>query len=84
MRKKRLVPLRTDLDRRTNGARRRREGIREATDVLVEMVAEAIASGIQSSHLLLDSWFAFPVTIRKLLTKGVHIVCKLNRHVRLT
>ena len=43
--KNRLVPLRTDLDRRTNGAKRRREGIRKATDVLVEMVAEAIASG---------------------------------------
>ena len=28
--KNRLVPLRTDLDRRTNGARRRREGIRKA------------------------------------------------------
>ena len=27
----RLVPLRTDIDRRTNGAKRRREGIRKAT-----------------------------------------------------
>ncbi|MCX5825225.1 MAG: transposase [Deltaproteobacteria bacterium] len=42
----RLVPLQTDLDRRTNRAKRRREGIRKATDVLVEMVAEAVASGI--------------------------------------
>ena len=76
--KNRLVPLRTDLDRRTNGARRRREGIRKATDVLVEMVAEAVASGIQASHLLFDSWFAFPVTMRKLLAKGVHTICMLK------
>ena len=48
--KNRLVPLRTDIDRRTNGAKRRREGIRKATDVLVEMVAGATASGIQASH----------------------------------
>ncbi len=47
--KNRLVPLRTDLDRQTNGSRRRREGIRKATDVLVEIVAEATASGIQAS-----------------------------------
>jgi hypothetical protein len=26
------------------------------------MVAEAVASGIQASHLLFDSWFAYPVT----------------------
>ena len=76
--KNRLVPLRTDLDRRTNGARRRREGIRKATDVLVEMVTEALASGIQASHLLFDSWFAFPITMRKLLAKGVHTICMLK------
>ncbi len=76
--KNRLVPSRTDLDRRTNGARRRREGIRKATDVLVEMVAEATASGIQVSHLLFDSWFAYPVTIRNLLAKGMHTLCMLK------
>lgn len=52
--KHRLVPLRMDLDRRTNGAKRRREGIRKATDVLVEMVAEVLASGIQAKRLLFD------------------------------
>ena len=76
--KNRLVPLRTDLDHRTNGARRRREGIRKATDVLVEMVAEAMASGIHASHLLFDSWFAFPATMRKLLAKGMHTICMLK------
>lgn len=76
--KNRLVPLRTDLDHRTNGARRRQEGIRKATDVLVEMVAEATASGIQASHLLFDSWFAYPATMRKLLAKGMHTLCMLK------
>jgi len=76
--KNRLVPLRTDLDRRTNGAKRRREGICKATDVLVEMVAEAVAKGIHASHLLFDSWFAFPATMRKLLAKGVHTLCMLK------
>jgi hypothetical protein len=76
--KNRLVPLRTDLDRRTNGARRRREGIRKATDALVEMVAEAMASGIQAKHLLFDSWFAYPVTMRNLLAHGMHTLCMLK------
>jgi hypothetical protein len=76
--KNRFVPLRTDLDRRTNGARRRREGIRKATDVLVEMVAEAIASGIQAKHLLFDSWFAYPAIMRNLLARGMHTLCMLK------
>jgi len=73
-----LVPLRTDLDRRTNGAKRRREGIRKATDVLVEMVAEALASGIQAKHLLFDSWFAYPAIMRNVLAQGMHTLCMLK------
>lgn len=76
--KNRLVPLRMDLDRRTNGAKRRREGIRKATDVLVEMVTEATTSGIQASHILFDSWFAYPAIMRNLLAKGMHTLCMLK------
>jgi len=76
--KHRLVPSRTGLDSRTNGAKRRQEGIRKATDVLEEMVSQALASEIKASHLLFDSWFAFPATMRKLLTKGVHTICMLK------
>lgn len=76
--KNRLVPARTDIDRRTNGAMRRKEGIRKATDVLVKMVAETLATGIQASHLLFDSWFAYPATMRKLLAKGMHTLCMLK------
>jgi hypothetical protein len=42
------------------------------------MVAEAVASGIQASHLLFDRWFAYPATMRKLLAKGVHTLCMLK------
>jgi len=76
--KNRLVPLRTDLDLRTNGARRRREGIRKATDVLIKMVGEAMANGIQARYLLFDSWFAHPATIKKLLAEKMHSLCMLK------
>jgi DDE superfamily endonuclease len=72
------VPPRRDIDRRTNGAKRRQEGVRKATDVLVELVAQARAEGIRASHLLFDSWFAFPTTIRKLLALGMQTVCMLK------
>lgn len=55
-----------------------RRGVRKATDVLVEMVTQALAGGISAHHLLFDSWFAFPVTIRKLLAQGMHTLCMLK------
>ncbi|NLX26942.1 MAG: transposase [Lentisphaerae bacterium] len=76
--KNRLVSVRTDLDRRTNGVKRRLEAIRKATDVLVEMVAEAAETGIEASHILFDSWFAYPAIMRKLLVKGMHTLCMLK------
>jgi hypothetical protein len=42
------------------------------------MVTKATASGIQASHLLFDSWFAYPATMRKLLAKGMHTLCMLK------
>jgi hypothetical protein len=42
------------------------------------MVAETTASGIQASHLLFDSWFAYPATMRNLLAKGMHTLCMLK------
>jgi len=41
-------------------------------------VSEITASGIQASHLLFDSWFANPATMRKLLAKGMHTICMLK------
>jgi len=76
--KNRLVPVRKDLDRRTNGAKRRWEAIRKATDALVDMVAEANATGIEANHLLFDNWFAYPAIMRKLLAKGMHTLCMLK------
>jgi hypothetical protein len=42
------------------------------------MVEEATASGIQASHLLFDSWFAYPVIMRNLLARGMHALCMLK------
>jgi hypothetical protein len=42
------------------------------------MVEQAKTSGIKARHLLFDSWFAFPATIRKLLAKKMHTLCMLK------
>lgn len=76
--KNRLSPMRDNIDKRSNGYKRRKESIKKSTDVLVDLVSLAMASGIKARHLLFDSWFAFPLTIRKICALGMHTVCMLK------
>ena len=76
--KNRLAPMRDGIDKRTNGYKRRLESMRKSTDVLVELVSLAMTAGTTARHLLLDSWFAFPATIRRIKVLGMHTVCMLK------
>jgi hypothetical protein len=76
--KNRMAPMRDGLDKRTNGYKRRKESTRKSTDVLVEMVSLAIAADISARHLLFDSWFAFPATIRKIKALKMDTICMLK------
>jgi hypothetical protein len=76
--KSRLAPMRDGIDKRTNGYKRRQESMRKSTDVLVDMVALAIKAATGAHHLLLDSWFAFPATIRRIKALGMHTICMLK------
>jgi hypothetical protein len=74
----RLAPMRTGIDKRTNGYKRRQESLRKSTDVLVDMVTLALTAGTTARHLLFDSWFAFPATIRRIKALGMDTVCMLK------
>ena len=76
--KNRLFPMRDDIDKRTNGFKRRCESVNKSTQVLVELVAQAKAAGIAAEYLLFDSWFSFPATIIRLLEEKVHVICMLK------
>jgi len=74
----RLAPMRNGIDKRTNGYKRRQESKRKSTDVLVDMVAMVMTAGTTARHLLFDSWFAFPATIRRIKALGMHTICMLK------
>ncbi len=76
--KNRLFPMRKDIDKRTNGFKRRAESIRKSTQVLVELVAQAKAADIAAEYLLFDSWFSFPATIIRLLEEKLQVICMLK------
>jgi Transposase DDE domain len=74
----RLSPMRDGIDKRTNGYKRRLESVRKSTDVLVDMVTLAMTAETTARHLLFDSWFAFPATIRRIKALGMHTICMLK------
>jgi hypothetical protein len=79
----RIMPMAT-VDKRTNGYKRRQESLRKATDMLVAMVGQVMTAGTTAQHLLFDSWFAFPATIRSILSKGMHTICMLKDTPKIT
>ena len=75
--KNRLAPM-AEVDKRTNGFKRRAESIRKAPEVLKDLVKQARDSGIRADYLLFDSWFAFPSTIIGLLEQKQQVICMLK------
>lgn len=75
--KNRLVPM-AEVDKRTNGFKRRAESLRKAPEVLKELVKQAHDSGIRADYLLFDSWFSFPAIIIGLLEQKQQVICMLK------
>lgn len=75
--KNRLAPM-AEVDKRTNGFKRRLESLRKAPDVLQDLVRQAGENGLRADYLLFDSWFAFPATIIGLLEQKQQVICMLK------
>ena len=77
----RLCKARDDLDRRTNGAKRRKEATMSKPVLLLEMLKQAVEAGIEASHVLFDSWFAMPQTIHRIHQMGLDVITRLKANL---
>ena len=74
-----------EIDKRTNGWRRRKEALNKKTDALVQMVDRAWESGINASFVMFDSWFAHDDVISRIYNIGYGVICRLKKgHVKYT
>ena len=69
-----------DIDKRTNGWKRRNEALSKKTDILVEMSQRAWNASIDASFMLFDSWFAHDDVISRINTCGYGVICRLKRN----
>jgi hypothetical protein len=75
--KSRLQGITKDIDRRTCGYIRRKEAMTKATEQLEPMVKRILATGVDASYILMDSWFAFPSVIQT-LHQHRPVICMLK------
>jgi len=70
--------VKSGLDKRSRAYSIRREAVTKATDVMLTQLEAAVKTGIAARHVLFDSWFAFPVTITKICSMGLHVVARIK------
>lgn len=71
--------LTSNIDKRTNGWKRRSEALRKKTDVLIDMLSHTWLYGIDAAFVMFDSWFAHDIVISKINQIGYGVICRLKR-----
>jgi hypothetical protein len=67
-----------DIDKRSNGWKRRQESFGKKTDLLVEMLRRCYQNGIDARFVLFDSWFAWDKVISQIVQIGYGVICRLK------
>jgi hypothetical protein len=69
-----------EVDKRTNGWKRRMETFEKKTDLLIRMIGRCWQNGISARFVLFDSWFACDKVISEILAIGYGVICRLKRN----
>jgi hypothetical protein len=75
---KQLCKMNPNIDKRTNGYKRRKEAVQKSTDALILMLKQVEAYNIPAQYVLFDSWFCFNSVIRKVKECGLDTICMLK------
>jgi len=63
-----------DIDKRTNGYKRRKESIKKKSEVAIELIKHALNAGVQAAYVLMDSWFTHEPLIKACLDEGIDVI----------
>lgn len=69
-----------EMDKRTNGWKRRKETFEKKTDLLLRMLLGCWRNGIDARFVLFDSWFSCDKVISRVLSIGYGVICRLKQN----
>jgi len=65
------------IDTRTTAYKRRVEIMMGKSQIAIDMVNRAIASGIQADYLLVDSWYSKPIFLQEMNDLGLKVITRI-------
>ena len=65
-------------DGRTIAGKRRAMAVRKATDVMLELIQEALHAGLQAKYVLFDAWFANHHQIVSIKDMGLDVIAMVR------
>ncbi|XQC06556.1 transposase [Arcobacter cryaerophilus gv. pseudocryaerophilus] len=71
------------IDHRTNAHKRRLESLKGKSQIAIEMIKRAVASGIYADYLLVDSWYSKPVFIETMNELGLQVISRMVNNDRI-
>lgn len=70
----RLQEIRSDIDKRTNGYKRRKEALQSKPDAVSSLIQNALNAGLQADYVLMDTWFTHNPLIQEICKNGLHVI----------
>lgn len=74
----RLCAENETIDRRTNGAKLRKEAVLKSPTAMLNLIKKAVEYGVPASYVLFDSWFTYPKTLIEILELKLHTVAMVK------
>jgi hypothetical protein len=76
--KNRLHPICANVDKRTNGYKRRVDALKKQTDAMIDLIKQAVSFNIPAQYVLFDSWFTYPVILRQIRELKLHTIAMVK------
>ncbi|HCX48222.1 MAG TPA: IS4 family transposase [Bacillus sp. (in: Bacteria)] len=71
---KQINGISEQIDKRTCGYQRRKDALLSSPDQIPDMIKRALASGIEASYVLMDSWFTLPPLVKAIVEQGLDVI----------
>lgn len=71
---KRINPVNKSIDRRTNGAKARKDAMMRKPEAAIALIHSALEAGIEASCLLMDTWSTNEPFIHTVLNEGLDVI----------
>jgi hypothetical protein len=70
----RYQEINKNIDKRSNGYKRRIESMQRKSDAAVNLIKNSLNQGIEANYALMDSWFTHEPLIKSCLNEGIDVI----------